>query len=155
MKPIARASAATASESSSLDSWRGAPPPRGRTSGKHQMTERVVGAGPVVAGVDDDGVVLATELRPPPDLAREHVPYLPGRQRRDRIGRIDDDGDPVERDHVLARRGREVAEGGELLGLIGTDATRGHRHVARPRREVLEAGGGAVRKDLDRLDRAV
>ena len=88
-------------------------------------------------------------------FAREHVADLRSRQRRDGVGGIDDDHDPVEGDDVLAGRRGQVAERRGLLGLVGTDATGRHRHVARPGREILEPGRRSVGEDLDRLDRPV
>ena len=124
---------------------------------QRQGGERIERAGVCIAGIQRDGTRCATQalIAPVGDRTGENVLDLLNRQHTDRIGRIDDDGDTVERQNMLAHRIVHIALRHKHLALGLRHAARGHADIrwcgVRMCREALGGKARSMRGDDDGL----
>ncbi|MNF77964.1 hypothetical protein D3C84_601230 [compost metagenome] len=91
-----------------------------------------------------DGATLAAELFPGLHLAGEHRGQLRRGQGLQGVGRVQDDGQAVDGDHLFGVLAAQVAEAGQVLDLGILDRARGGGQIGAAVLECGEAGGGAM-----------
>ncbi|MNE50724.1 hypothetical protein D3C80_1453160 [compost metagenome] len=115
---------------------------------QYQFLESVIGARPVIPGIQVHWPADATELFPGGRFTAEDLCQLVGVQLGQWIVRVKDNGQAIDGDHMLGVGGFQVAKGLEVHPFAVLDWARGSSQVGAGVVQGNKAGAGAVGGDI-------